>query len=261
MQASSLPFEVVTAPGQRYHPAIIAQAAATLTEMYPGRFTVAVGSGELLNEGITGGRWPPKEERNARLEESVQVMRALWEGRTVTVDSRIRVESARLYTLPEQPPRLFAAALSPETAAWAGRWADGLITTSRPPVVLKEIVDAFHRGGGAGKPMHLKVDLSYAEDDEAALAGAHDQWRFVVLGGSVISDLRRPAQFDAATAGVQPEVLRDRIRISTDPEQYLSWLDDDRRLGFERIYLHNVNRDQERFIEDFGKSVLPFVPG
>lgn len=261
MQVSSLPFGIVTVPGPRYHPAIIAQAAATLEELYPGRLTVAVGSGELLNEGITGERWPPKEERNARLEESVRVMRALWDGQTVTVDDCVKVEAAHLYTRPMQPPLLFGAALSPKTAAWVGRWADGLITTARPPEALKEVVDAFRRGGGAGKPMHLKADLSYAGDDETALAGAYDQWRFVVLGGSVISDLRTPGQFDAATASVPPEALRNHVRISADPERQIAWLDADRRLGFERIYLHNVNRDQKRFIEDFGKYVLPFVSG
>jgi probable non-F420 flavinoid oxidoreductase len=261
MQASSLPFGIITAPGQRYHPAIIAQAVATLEDLYPGRFTVAVGSGELLNEGITGERWPPKEERNVRLEESVRVMRTLWDGRTVTVDNRVEVEAACLYTRPMRPPPLFGAALSARTAAWVGRWADGLITTARPPKALKEVVEAFQRGGGAGKPMHLKVDLSYAEDDEAALAGAYDQWRFVVLGSSVISELRTPDQFDAATTSVPPEALRNHVRISADPERQLAWLGDDIRLGFERIYLHNVNRNQERFIGDFGEYVLPFVSG
>src|SRR3712207_584894 len=116
MQAPALPFGVVCAPGQRYHPAVVAQAAATLAEMFPGRFWLAVGSGQALNEHITGGAWPPKAERNARLEECVEVIRALWAGETVSRRGRwVRVEAARLYTRPETPPLLFGAAVSEAT--------------------------------------------------------------------------------------------------------------------------------------------------
>ncbi len=103
LQATSLPFGVVNAPEQRYHPAIIAQATATLAEMYSGRFWVALGSGQLLNEGITGDKWPVKSVRNERLKESAEIIRKLWAGETVTYDGHICVEEARLYTRPETP--------------------------------------------------------------------------------------------------------------------------------------------------------------
>ena len=117
---TSLPFGVVNAPGQRYHPAIIAQAAATLSELFPGRFWLALGSGEASNEHITGDRWPAKEERRARLGEAVAVIRALLAGETVSRDGLVKVDRARLWTLPEEPPKLIGAAISPETAAWVG---------------------------------------------------------------------------------------------------------------------------------------------
>lgn len=109
-------FGTVCAPGDRYHPAVVAQAAATLAQMFPGRFWLSVGSGEALNEHVTGTVWPEKAERNARLQECVDVIRALWAGETVTHRGRVTVVDAKLYVRPEEPPRLIAAALSEETA-------------------------------------------------------------------------------------------------------------------------------------------------
>ena len=131
MATTSLPFGIVTAPGQRYHPAITAQAAASLTEMFPGRLWVALGTGEASNEHITGDRWPDKAHRNRRLAECVDVMRALFAGEEVTHHGLIRVDRARLWTLPVTPPSLIGAAVSTETAAWVGGWADGLITVNQ----------------------------------------------------------------------------------------------------------------------------------
>lgn len=142
LQATSLPFGVVTVPGGwRYHPAIIAQASATLAEMFPGRFWIAPGSGEALNEHIVGEHWPHKGERNARLKEACEIIRALWAGETVTHDGLIRVEEARLYSRPRTPPMIVGAALSPETAEWMGGWADGLIT-----VVGERVVPQLMKG-------------------------------------------------------------------------------------------------------------------
>src|ERR687895_553024 len=127
MQATGLPFGVVTAPGQRYHPAIVAQAAATLAELFPGRFWMALGTGEFSNEHITGEPWPDKRRRNERLGECVAVMRALLAGEVVDHDGLVRVDRARLWPLPPEPPPLIGAAVSPQTARWCGEWADGLV--------------------------------------------------------------------------------------------------------------------------------------
>src|SRR5215207_2320880 len=123
-----VPFGVVNAPGQRYHPVVIAQAIATLGEMFPGRLTVAMGSGEASNEHVTGDRWPSKPERNARLRECVDVIRALLAGETVSHDGHVRVDRAKLWTFPPEPVPLIGAALSAETARWCGSWAEGLLT-------------------------------------------------------------------------------------------------------------------------------------
>lgn len=257
MQITELPFSVVCAPGQRYHPAIVAQALSTLCEMFPGRFDVALGSGEAINESITGEAWPEKPQRNARLLESAAVIRNLLAGETVTHHGLIHVQQARLFTLPRILPRIFCAAVSKETAAWAGSWADGLITVHRPFDQLREVIEAFRDNGGAGKPVHLKVQLSYHQDPDMALTGAHEQWRTNIFQGSVLADLPSPKHFDAAAEFVQPDQMKEMVRISSDPAEHINWLMQDMELGFERIILHNVNREQEDFIKIFGQKVLP----
>jgi coenzyme F420-dependent glucose-6-phosphate dehydrogenase len=257
LQATDLSFGTVSAPGYRYHPAVLAQAAATLASMFPGRFWLAVGSGEALNEGIIGGRWPQKDERNARLRESADVMRALWAGETVTHRGLITVEEAKLYTRPIDPPLLFAAAITPRTARWAAGWADGLITINQPPDKLRQVVDAFRDGGGADKPMALQVHVSHADSDDEARRLAMEHWSATFFESAVLADLRLPAQFSAAAELISPAVVDEHVRCSADYERHVDWLSADLELGFERIYLHQVGPDQERFIETFGEHVLP----
>jgi probable non-F420 flavinoid oxidoreductase len=257
LEATALPFGVVNAPGQRYHPAIVAQAAATLSEMYPDRFWLAVGSGQDLNEHVTGRRWPNKQERNERLLEAVEVMRALWHGETVYHEGSFTVDEARLYTLPPKPPLLVGAALTPETAAWVASWADALITVGKPVPQLREVVDAFRGEGGAGKPMFLQVQLSYASSQEEAESAAHEQWRTNILESSVLSSLRMPYEFDAAAEFVRPEDLQGPVLVSVDIGRHTEWLQEFIGLGFSALYLHDVHRDQEAFIHDFGEKVLP----
>jgi probable non-F420 flavinoid oxidoreductase len=258
MQAtSSLSYRVVCAPGQRYHPAIVAQAAATLAEMFPERFWITVGSGQALNEAITGDKWLQKADRNARLKECVDVMRALWRGETVTHHGIVQVEEAKLYSRPEKPPLIIGAGITAKTAEWLGSWADGLITTSRPPEELKEVVDAFRRGGGEGKPMLLKVQLSYDRTDELARQKAFEQWHTNIFASHLLSDLRTPQQFEAAAQYVTPEQMDEQVRISSDIEQQIAWLQQDIELGFDELLLHNVNREQTQFIEVFGEKVVP----
>src|ERR671916_168193 len=158
LQATSLPFGVVNAPGQRYHPAIIAQAIGTLGAMYPGRFWAALGSGEASNEHITGDGWPRKDVRNRRLEECVDVIRALLRGEEVSHDGLVRVDRARIWTMPDEPPLLLAAAVSAETAAWAADWADGIITIHQPADALRSLLGAYRDAGGRGTA-HLQVHL------------------------------------------------------------------------------------------------------
>lgn len=261
LQATSLSFGTVNAPGQRYHPAVVAQALATLATMFPDRVWVALGSGEALNESVTGDPWPPKDRRNRRLLESAMVIRALLEGRTVTHRGLVTVEEARLWTRPETPPPVLGAALTAETARWVASWADGLITVARPPEQLRPIVDAFREGGGEGKPMWLQVHLAFGPDDAHARASAYDQWRTNVFDSPVLADLRSPSAFDAAARFVRPEDLESAVRISASTARHVDWLCADLELGFDRLYLHEVGRDQAGFIETFGREVLPQVRG
>jgi len=257
MATTSLPFGVVNAPGQRYHPAIIAQAAATLNVMFPDRFWVAVGSGQLLNEHITGERWPPKPDRNERLRESADVMRRLWAGETVSHAGHVTVSEAQLWTRPERPPMLVGAAVTPETAGWVAEWADALITVVQPDEQLDAVVDAFRSNGGANKPMYLQVHLAYAPTDAEARDAAFAQWRQNTLPNSVMTDLAHPAQISAAASHVTPDDLGGAVRISSDPGQHVDWLRGDVERGFEALYLHEVGPEQERFVEVFGRDVLP----
>ncbi len=257
LHATSLDFGTVTAPGQRYHPAILAQAAATLAEMYPERLWVALGTGEALNEHITGERWPAKPLRRARLRECVAVMRALFAGETVTHEGLVKVHEARLYTRPQRPPLLFGAAISADTAEWVGGWADGLITVARSEPELREVVERFRAGGGRGKPIHLQACVSFAPTEAEAEKAALDGWRNLTVGSEFKADVTQPRFFDAAARFVPLEQVRSIVRVSADPEQHAAWLDRDRALGFERIYVHDVGANQDRFIQSFSELVLP----
>jgi probable non-F420 flavinoid oxidoreductase len=257
LQATALPFGVVTAPGQRYHPAVIAQAGATLADMFPGRFWMALGSGENSNEHITGDRWPEKDHRNARLAECVEVIRALFAGETVTHHGMIQVDRARLWTQPGEPPQLVGAAVSQETARWLGGWADGLITIAQPPDTLRRILAAFREGGGADKPAALQVHLSWAPEEDEALSIAYDQWRSNVFGPPLSWDVATVEEFDEAARHVRPEDMRGPVLISADFGRHADWLNEFAEIGFEEIYLHHVGQEQRPFIEAFGSKVLP----
>jgi probable non-F420 flavinoid oxidoreductase len=263
LQATGLGLGVVNAPGQRYHPAIVAQAAATLSEMFPGRFWLALGSGEASNEHITGDRWPTKEERRARLGEAVAVIRALLAGETVSHDGLVRVDRAKLWTLPDEAPMLVGAAVSPETAAWAGTWADGLVTINQAHDTLRAVIDAFRASGGEGKPLYLQVHLSWAADEATALAVAHDQWSTGVFDTSVAMELALPEQFEAAARFVAPEDVRSAVLVSADLGRHSDWLQAYAELGFDRIYLHEVGQAeyQQPFIDAFGAKVIPALTG
>lgn len=257
MQTSSLPFGSVCAPGQRYHPAIVAQAVSTLAEMFPGRYWIALGSGEALNERITGERWPIKSVRNARLLECFQIIKKLLSGEKVTHHGLVNVEDARLYTLPKIQPLILGAAVTADTARWMGSWADGMITVHQKLGKMKEVVDAFRSNGGKGKPVFLKVQLSFDKTEEDVVKGAHDQWRSNIFNSTVLGEMWQVEQFDALGELVTPSEMRDMVRMSADVRQHIDWIKQDMELEFDRIILHNVNREQEFFINEFGEKVLP----
>jgi probable non-F420 flavinoid oxidoreductase len=256
LHATNLSFGVVNAPGQRYHPAIIAQAIGTLGAMFPGRFWAALGTGEFSNEHITGGDWPRKEVRNARLRESVDVIRDLLAGETVTRDGLITVDRARLWTRPETPPPLVGAAVSTATAEWCAEWADGLVTVNAPEQHLRETIAAYRGAGGRG-PVCLQVHLSWAGSEAEAEETAYDQWRSNVFAPPVCWDLELVEHFDVVSEHVTMQQVRSVVNVSADLGAHIEWLRGYAALGFDRIYLHHVGQDLGPFIEAFGAKVLP----
>lgn len=245
------------APGQRYHPVVSAQAAATLAAMFPGRYTwMALGSGEYLNEHVTGDGWPRKDVRMARLRECVDVMRALWSGDEVSHDGLVRVDRARVWTLPERPVHLLAGAISASTARWAAAWADGLITVNQDRETLEDVAGAYREGGGRG-PLCLQVHISYHPSRDTALATAVRQWRSNCLPTSLAWNLALPEQFEAASRFVPDDEVQRAVVVVSDPAELVERLAGYVDLGFERLYLHHVGRRQQPFIDMAGEYVVP----
>ena len=246
-------FGVVTAPGQRYHPAVAAQAIATLAEMFPGRFWAALGSGELVNEHVTGDPWPEKGERDRRLDESASVIRRLLHGERVDHDGAVRVHDARVWSLPTAPPLLVGAAISPGTAERVAAWADGLITTGTDAAALADAIGAYRAAGGRGE-VSLQVHLSIARTADDAAALARDQWRHGAVTRVSPWDVAQPEDFDrlaaesdadpaaSVIAGVEPHEIADRVRALC--------------AGADRVYLHHIGKDQRRFVEEDAPALI-----
>ena len=225
--------------------------------MFPGRLATVLGSGEASNEHITGGRWPSKADRNARLGECVAVIRALLAGEEVSHRGHVVVDRARLWTLPAEPPPLYGAAVSAETARWLGGWADGLATVNGAPERLRRVLEAFREGGGEGKPAVLQVHVSWAPTDDEALDIAWDQWRSNVFAPPIPWDLETVEHFDAVATRVRREDMHDSVLISSDPGRLAGWIEGFAALGFDEVNVHHVGREQRPFIEAFGRDVLP----
>ncbi|GAA5120036.1 TIGR03885 family FMN-dependent LLM class oxidoreductase [Alloalcanivorax gelatiniphagus] len=250
----------VCAPGQRYHPAVVAQKIATLAEMFPGRFWTALGSGEASNEHITGERWPRKEVRTRRLEECVSVIRRLLDGEEVSHDGLVTVDRARLWERPSVAPRLIGPAVSVASAARVAAWADGLVTINQPVEVLRDIVSAYRDAGGRG-PLSLQVHLSWASTGEEADAIAYDQWRSNVFTEPVNWDTETPEAFDVMAEHVDLEAVRGAVEVSSDLSWHRDRIAELAAVGFDDVYLHFVGQEQAGFIDAFGAEVLPALRG
>jgi coenzyme F420-dependent glucose-6-phosphate dehydrogenase len=261
MAVTSVPFGSICAPGYRYHPAVIAQGAATLAEMFPDRFWLAIGSGQAINEAMTGLPWPEKAERNARLNECAAVIKALLAGETVTHRGRITVIEAKLYSRPETPPPIFGAAVTEETARMVAQWADGLLTTGSNADTSRKAIEAFREAGGEGKPVYVQHALSWAPTAEEAMEQSLDQWSSAVAGGEVNWDLRRPKDFDTVGALISADRIHQSVAVSAEPGWHAERLAAYRELGVDAVYVHNVGTNQRQFIEAFGAKVLPQLAG
>ena len=257
----------VTCPSFKMHPAIVAQASATLAAMYPGRHWLGLGAGEALNEHAVGGYWPEAAERSARLWEALEVITKLFEsglkGREVKHrGTYFQLESVRLWTMPEQAPPIYIATAGPLNAKRTGRLADGIITPGAAPAKIETVLGKFAEGAReAGKdpetmPKILQLHLSWAETDEEAADNALREWP---NGGMKFDkgDIRSPYHFEQIAALVRPEDFAGRMVISADPDKHRAEIQRYLDLGFDRVYLHNVGRNQSEWIEAFGREVLP----
>lgn len=263
-QATNLRFLTgVTPPGWRYHPAVLAQAAATLEAMYPGRFALGLGAGEALNEHIVGDYWPEAPIRLERLVEAIEIIEKLFAGKVVKHNGKhFKVESAKLYTLPDSPPPIYVATSGPIMAGRTGKLTDGIITVGAADEKLKMLMERFEKGAReAGKdpstmPRMLQIKVSYASTNEEAIDAAVRDWP---NGGMNFpkADIRNPEDFEAMSKLVRPENFKNRVLMSADLDEHVDYIQHFIDLGFKEIHVHNVNRSQEAFIEAYGKHVLP----
>jgi G6PDH family F420-dependent oxidoreductase len=244
----------VTCPMIRTHPAIVAQAAATSAALMPGRFFLGVGTGENLNEHILGDRWPDHQQRLEMLEEAVEVIRELWEGEVVTRHGRYyTVDRARLYTVPEEPPPVAVAAAGTAAAELAGRIGDAFVSTAPD----EELVQAFRDAGGEGKPCYGQLTVCYDEDREAAVKTAFDVWPNAALGGELGQELAMPSQYEAACDVLTPDQVAEKVVCGPDPDEHRAAIDEFEQAGFDRVYVHQVGRDQEAFFDFYEREILP----
>lgn len=253
----------VTPPGYRYHPAVIAQAAATLEAMYPGRFYLGLGAGEALNEHITGEYWPEAPVRLERLMESIEIIKALFTGKVIKHrGTHFNVESARLYTMPETPPPIYVATSGPIMAGRTGRYTDGMITVGAADEKVKMLLERYEKGArDAGKdpaamPRILQLKVSYAKSVEAATEQAIKEWP---NGGMNFpkGDIRNPEDFEAMAKLVRAEHYTNRVLLSPDLDEHVAHIQHFIELGFTEIYIHNVGRNQAEFIAAYGDGVIP----
>lgn len=256
LEATRFPIGIISAPGYRYHPAILAQAIATVGEMYPGRVWAALGSGEAINEAITGDYWPDKDERNARLLECVAITRRLFAGERLTHRGRVTVVEAKLYTLPPQPVPLYGAAMSLPTASLAGTWADGILLAGHKAASIAPLVDAFREKAGPSKPIVVQMAVSWARSIREAEENAHEQWSSAAIGGEVAWDLRRPGDFDRAAQFVRAGDMATAMLVTDSLAEVRDAVGEIAALGVERVYIHMVGRNQEAFIAEAANGLL-----
>jgi len=244
----------VTCPTVRYHPAIVAQAAATSAALMPGRFFLGLGSGENLNEHIVGEGWPSAPVRQEMLEEAIEIIRLLWQGGEQTYfGTHFTIDHARLYTLPTELPPLLVAAGGPQAAELAGRIADGLITT-KPDAKL---VQAFSAEQNSTRPSYGQLTVCWAADEQAAQRTAHEWWSNAVLEGELSQELPLPRHFEQATAVVREEDVAKSVICGPDPQRHRAAIQEFLDAGIEHVYVHQVGPDQDGFFEFYRQQILP----
>jgi coenzyme F420-dependent glucose-6-phosphate dehydrogenase len=244
----------VTCPTIRIHPAIVAQAAATSAVMMDGRFFLGVGTGEELNEHVTGARWPSPEARLELLEEAIEVMRLLWQGGYQTHRGKhYTVEQARVYTLPDEPVPIAVAASQPTAARLAGRLGDAFIGVAPD----EELVGEFDEAGGRGKPRYGQLHVCYAESEEQGRKTAHEIWPNAAMGGALGQELATTAHYEAAADLVREEDVAESVVCGPDPERHLQEIRAYEKAGFDHVFVHQIGPDQDAFLRFYEREIIP----
>lgn len=243
----------VTCPTFRYHPAVVAQKAATLQLLSSGRFTLGLGSGENLNEHIVGQGWPAADVRHERLVEAIEIIRGLFGGGYVNYRGKhFQVESAQLWDLPEETPPIGVAVSGKQSCTIAGRLADVMIAVE-PDATLGEMFDA---AGGSGKPRVGQIPVSFDADRDKAVARAHDEFRWFGGGWKVNSELAGPSGFAGASQFVRPEDVADQIACGSDLDEFVDKIKPYVDAGFTQVALVQIGGDQQQPFIDWAERVL-----
>ena len=240
----------VTCPLIRIHPAIVAHAAATCAVLMEGRFFLGVGSGENLNEHVTGAKWPAPDERLEMLEEAVQVIRLLWEGGYQTHRGKhYTVEHARIFDLPDDPIELAVAAMQPKAAELAGRIGDSFVNVTPD----EELVAKFDAGGAKGRNKYGQVTGCFAKTEEEARKKVAEVWPNALVEGAASQELPYPEHFEQVAEAGDPADLE--MPLGPDPEPWIEQIKAFEQAGFTHVYLHQIGQDQDGFFE-FAKREL-----
>jgi G6PDH family F420-dependent oxidoreductase len=241
----------VTCPFIRYHPAIIAQAAATTALLSEGRFTLGVGSGERLNEHIVGGGWRSVTVRHEMLREALEIIRRLWSGGYQSYEGKhLTLEDARVFDLPEEPPPIVVAIGGERSARVAAELGDGIFATEPKP----ELNRAYERAGGTGM-RYAEVPLSWAKDEATAVSSAHSLFRFGLSGWKVQSELPNPINFEAATALVTEDDVRQSFGCGPEAQRHVAVAQQFVDAGFDHLALVNAGPDMDGFFEFFANEL------
>ena len=243
----------VTCPTVRYHPAIIAQAAATLALVSDGRFTLGVGSGERLNEHVVGRGFPAAADRQAMLREALEIIRLLWEGGYRSYRGEwLDLEDARVFDLPGELPPIAVAAGGTDAAELAAELGDGMFGTEPKP----ELLGAYRDAGGDG-PTYGEVGLAWAETEDAAIEAAFESSRWSLTGWKVMSELPNPVNFEAASEVVRPEDVAAAMPCGPDASRHLDAIREYERVGYDHVVLANNGPDVDGFFDFFTRELKP----
>jgi G6PDH family F420-dependent oxidoreductase len=244
----------VTCPTLRYHPAIVAQGAATAAAMMPGRFFLGVGSGENLNEHVVGRGWPAPDARLDMLEEAVEIIRELWTGEMVTHRGPyFTVEHARLFTLPDEPPPIVVAASKSLAAELAGRIGDALWNTAPD----SGQVERFRSAGGGNKPVYGGPKLLYGPDQARARRDALRIWPNAGVPGDLSQELRDPEHFDQMRDVITEEKIASLVPCGPDVGDHVDAVRMFAEAGFTHVHLTQVGPEQEAFFRFFEQELRP----